>query len=215
QEQAALRARVQFEQFFTPELSRQLLDKPELLDGKSAEVSVLFCDIRGFSRITERLGPTRTIEWTRHVLGALSECLRAAQGVLGDSVGEGLRAWGGAPEPQPDPARRACRAALAMLAQVPALNDKWRSTIDEPMGLAIGVNTGEACVGNIGSAIKFKYGPRGNAVNIASRAQGVNKQLKTSILITQNTQAQPGGSLATRRLCQGRMGNIPQPGAAL
>src|SRR5262249_55896500 len=71
QEQAALRARVQFEQFFTPELSRQLLDKPELLDGKSAEVSVLFCDIRGFSRITERLGPTRTIEWTGHVLGAL------------------------------------------------------------------------------------------------------------------------------------------------
>jgi adenylate cyclase len=71
QEQAALAARVQFEQFFTPELSRQLSLQPDLLKGRDAEVTVLFCDIRGFSRISERLGPAGTVEWVGDVMAAL------------------------------------------------------------------------------------------------------------------------------------------------
>ena len=96
QEQAALRARVQFEQFFTPELARQLAAQPDLLEGRDCEVTVLFCDIRGFSRISERLGPTKTVQWIRDVMGVLSDCVLEHKGVLVDYIGDELMAmWGG------------------------------------------------------------------------------------------------------------------------
>src|SRR5687767_12828140 len=115
QEQAALRANVQLEQYFTPNLSRHVLQNPQLLEGREEEVSVLFCDIRGFTRITERIGAKRTVDWTSEVLGALSECVMREDGVLVDYVGDELMAMWGAPDSQPDHARRACRAGLDML----------------------------------------------------------------------------------------------------
>jgi adenylate cyclase len=211
QEQAALAARVQFEQFFTPELSRQLAQKPDLLQGRDTEVTILFCDIRGFSRISEHLGPARTVEWISDVMGALSDCVRAQAGVLVDYIGDELIAMWGAPEEQPDHARLACRAALAMLEQVPKLNDRWQTVLKEPMELGIGINTGLARVGNIGSHHKFKYGPLGNSVNLASRVQGATKYLKCKLLITGATQAKLDNTFATRRLCQGRVVNIAEP----
>src|SRR5439155_25121529 len=119
QEQAALAARVRFEQFFTPELSRQLEARPDLLKGRDTEVTLLFCDIRGFSRISERLGPAGTIEWLGAAMGALSDCVRAHAGVLMDYIGDELFAMWGAPEAQPDHAQLACRAALDMLGALP------------------------------------------------------------------------------------------------
>jgi adenylate cyclase len=211
QEQAALAARVQFEQFFTPELSRQLLRQPDLLKGRDAEVTILFCDIRGFSRISEHLGPARTVEWINEVMGALSDCVRAHAGVLVDYIGDELMAMWGAPEEQPDHARLACRAALEMLDQVPKLNDRWQTVLKEPMGIGIGVNTGLARVGNTGSHHKFKYGPLGNTVNLASRVQGATKYLKCKMLITGSTQRELDSSFATRRLCQVRVVNIAEP----
>ncbi len=211
QEQAALRARVRFEQFFTPELSQHLVAKPELLEGRDEEVTVLFADIRGFSRISERLGARRTIEWTGDVLSALSECVLKEQGVLVDYVGDELMAMWGAPGEQPDHARRACRAAVAMMQQLPRINERWQQELTEPVKLGVGINTGSACVGNVGSQVKFKYGPRGNSVNVASRVQGANKFWKTNILITQHTHAQIGDLLATRRLGQVRVVNIGEP----
>src|SRR5262249_501480 len=82
EEKAALQAQVQFEQFFGPELARQLKREPDLLAGREAEVTLLFADIRGFSRISERLGPSLTVEWINEVLGELSACVRAQEGVL-------------------------------------------------------------------------------------------------------------------------------------
>src|SRR5207237_5651604 len=71
QEQAALTARVQFEQFFTAELAHQLATQPNLLEGRDAEVTILFCDIRGFSAFSERLGPARTVAWISDVMEVL------------------------------------------------------------------------------------------------------------------------------------------------
>ncbi|HMF12018.1 MAG TPA: adenylate/guanylate cyclase domain-containing protein, partial [Gemmataceae bacterium] len=210
-EQAALRAQVQFEQYFTPRLSRRLSANPELLDGREEDVSVLFCDIRGFSRITERLGAKRTVNWTSDVLGMLSECVMREEGVLVDYVGDELMAMWGAPDQQLDHARRACRAAVDMLAQLPALNERWRDELSEPIRLGVGVNSGRAQVGNVGSHIKFKYGPRGTVVNLASRVEGANKFWKTSILITEQTRAGLDDSIATRRLGQVRVVNIAEP----
>ena len=121
-------------------------------------MTLLFADVRGFSRISERLGPAGTVNWINDIMGALSTCVLDHQGVLVDYIGDELIAMWGAPKEAPDHARRACRAALDMLAKLPELNERWRSTLKEPMGLGIGINTGVAQVGNTGSAYKFKYG---------------------------------------------------------
>lgn len=211
QEQAALRARVLMEQFFTPELSRRLAENPDLLDGRDADVTMLSCDIRGFSRICNNLGPTRTLNWVNDALGTLSECVLAEQGVLVDYVGDELLAMWGAPGQQPDHAQRACRAALAMLGAVPVLNARWLETVREPMSLSIGISSGTARVGNIGSARKFKYGALGTTVNLASRVQGAGKYVQVPVLITGGVQERLDGSMRTRRLCQLQVVNIAEP----
>jgi adenylate cyclase len=211
QEKAALEADVRFGQFFTRELSRQLALQPDLLEGRDAEVSVLFCDIRGFSRISERLGPARTVEWVSDVLGVLSDCVLEQCGVLVDYIGDELMAMWGAPEQQRDHASRACRAALAMLEQIPDLNQRWQSVLGEPIALGIGINSGWARVGNTGSRHKFKYGPLGHPVNLASRVQGATKYFRSALLVTEFTRAHLNEDFDTRRLCKVRVVNIGQP----
>jgi adenylate cyclase len=211
QEKAALTARIQFEQFFTAELARQLEAQPNLLEGRDAEVTILFCDIRGFSRFSERLGPAGTVAWIRDVMGVLSDCVLSHRGVVVDYIGDEVMAMWGAPERQPDHAKLACAAALAMYDQLPKLNARWQSLLGEPMGLGIGTNSGLARVGNTGSERKFKYGPLGNTVNLASRVQGANKYLKTKLLITGAVQAQLGQEFEVRQLCRARVVNIAEP----
>jgi adenylate cyclase len=211
QEQAALRACARFEEFFTPELSRLLLAQPELLHCRETDVSVLVCDIRGFSRISERLGPAVTGEWISDTLGALSELVLAEQGVLVDYTGDELMAMWGAPLEQADHARRACRTGLAMLNALPTLNERWQQVLNEPTQIGIGINSGPARVGNVGSRIKFKYGVLGYTVNLASRVQGATKYLQCPLLITEATRTQAGAGFATRRLCQVRVVNMVHP----
>ena len=211
QEQAALAARVRFEQFFSAELADQLTQHPDLLDGRDAEVTLLFCDICGFSRISERLGPQGTMQWINDVLGVASECVIHRQGVLVDYVGDELLAMWGAPAAQPDHARLACLAAIDIWQSLPELNERWLPKLQEPTKLGIGVNTGVARVGNTGTRRKFKYGPLGNTVNVCSRVQGATKYLKTGIIATSATHDRLDDSLARRRLCQVRVMNIAQP----
>jgi adenylate cyclase len=211
QQRAALAIQTQFEQFFTPELARQLASRPDLLVGQDIEITVLFCDIRGFSRITRSLGPSRTLEWVGDVLSTLSDCVLDRQGVLVDYIGDELMAMWGAPEAQPDHAERACLAALDMLGLLPQLNARWRPILGEPMGVGIGINTGVARVGNIGSRRKFKYGALGDTVNVASRVQGANKYFKSNLLLTRATREHLGPKFRTRRLGSVRVVNIADP----
>lgn len=210
QERAAISARVQFEQFFTRELSQQLAREPTLLDGRDSEVTLLFCDIRGFSRISEKLGPEGTVKWVGQVMEALSDCVLGHQGVLVDYIGDELMAMWGAPVPQPNHPQLACNAALDMLNMLPRLNERWQSILKEPLQIGIGINTGIARVGNTGSSHKFKYGPLGNPVNLASRVQGATKYLKCPVLITEHTQKRLTGDLRIRELCRARVVNIKQ-----
>ena len=122
QERAALAARVRFEQFFTPELARQLELQPDLLEGKDAKISALFCDIRGFSRISEKLGPVRTFDWISAVMEDLSECVQRFEGVLVDYIGDELIAMWGAPVDREDHATLACHAAVAMIGKLKKLS---------------------------------------------------------------------------------------------
>ena len=84
QENATMAARVQFEQFFTPELAQELAARPDLLSGQDREVTLLFADIRGFSRLSEGLGPAGTMRWIGDTMGVISECILAHRGVLVD-----------------------------------------------------------------------------------------------------------------------------------
>ena len=211
QERSALEARVQFEQFFTRELAQQLARDPALLKGADRPVSLLFCDVRGFSGFSEKLGPERTMEWIRDVMGVLSECVLREEGVLVDYIGDEMLAMWGAPREQPDQAKRAARAALAMLASLPELNQRWRSVLGQDMSAGIGLNTGVARVGNTGSRFKFKYGPLGNTVNLASRVQGLTKYLGCRLLVTGATREQLGDDFIARRVVKTRVVNIKEP----
>ena len=125
QQKAAVAAEVRFEQFFTPELAHILAAQPNLLEGTNADVTVLFCDIRGFSRISERLSPAMTVEWVGDVISVMSDCVIAREGVLVDYVGDALMAMWGAPRTQLDHAQLACQAACDMMCGLEALNERW------------------------------------------------------------------------------------------
>jgi adenylate cyclase len=211
-EKKRLREQV-FEQHFTPELARELARNPDpmKMQARHEEVSLLFCDIRGFSSISERLGPAQTVDWLSGVMGEFSSIVIELGGVLVDYTGDELLAMWGAPNHQPDHARLACRAALEMMESLEDLNQYWQPKVEAETCVGIGINTGEALVGNIGTHRKFKYGPLGTTVNLASRVQGATKYLKTSLLITGNTTAKLGDDFRTRRLCQVKVRNIMEP----
>ena len=211
QEKASLARKVQFEQFFSPELSAQLDAQPDLLTGRDAEVTVLFCDIRGFSGVSERLGPAQTMDWIGGVLSTLSDQVAATGGVLVDYIGDEMMAMWGAPSPQPDHAVLACRAARLMLEHAAAVDARWQATIGSPTRFGIGVNSAPARVGNTGSTRKFKYGPLGNGVNLASRVQGATKYLKVPAIVTGSTRRLLDDSFLARRLCRVRVVNIVEP----
>jgi adenylate cyclase len=144
-------------------------------------------------------------------MGVLSDCVIEHDGVLVDYIGDELFAMWGAPVEQSGHETLACRAALDMIEQLSVLNRKWGDELGEPMGIGVGINSGVARVGNMGSQRKFKYGPLGNTVNLASRVQGATKYAKSSVLITGATAAQLDAEFATRRLCRVRVVNIANP----
>ncbi len=210
-ERQAQEAEARFAQFFTRDLAERLARDPRMLEGREADVSLLFADVRGFSRVSERAGPAGTVRWIGAILDALSECVLAEGGVLVDYVGDELFAMWGAPADQPDHAARAVRAGLAMLDAVPRLSEAWADRVGEPLHVGVGVNSGTALVGNIGSRVKFKYGPLGHAVNLASRVQGLTKYLKRPLLVTAATRGGLGPEFTARRVCRARVVNVAAP----
>ena len=210
-ETEAARRYVQFEQFVGGGLAGELDRDPGLLEGRDCEVTVLVSDIRGFSRIAERLGPRETCDLIGDVLDRLTAKIHEHGGIVVDYVGDGILAMWNAPVDQPDHAARACRAALAMIGELPGLDERWAGRIGSSLALGVGVNTGLALVGNTGSRQRLKYGPLGNTVNLASRVEGATKQLGVPVLITGDTYARLVEPFATRRLCKVRVVGISAP----
>jgi adenylate cyclase len=180
----AIRTRTQFEQFFSAELVGELERNPNLLEGRSLEVTILVSDLRGFTSLAERLGAHNTCKIICDLMEQLTERIIAEGGVIVDYAGDGILAMWNAPVAQPDHALRACRAARTMQAEMTGLNARWLHLVGDPLHLGIGINTGTAQVGNTGCSRKFKYGPHGHAVNLAARVQDATKKLGVSILIT-------------------------------
>ncbi|MEE2990442.1 MAG: adenylate/guanylate cyclase domain-containing protein [Planctomycetota bacterium] len=211
QEKEASRLKVQFEEFVSPEIARELQRNPALLEGQDREVTCLFCDLRSFSRISEILGARETYLLMNDVMDHLTKRVLEYQGVIINYAGDGLAAMWNAPTDQPDHANLACLTALAMQSEMAQLNDNWQDKTEIPLRIGIGINTGIAQVGNAGSKQRIKYGPMGHAVNVASRVEGATKYLGIPVLLTEQTLNKMTATMATRRLCQVRVIGIKEP----
>ena len=211
QERAVAAKRAQFEQFVTKEVAQEIEKDPNALIGRNAEVTMLFCDIAGFSRISEQMTPQKAFEWINAVMKMLSTCVLATKGTLVDYVGDELIAMWGAPLTIEDHATCAARTAIMMLESLKTFNEQYTLPHGEQTQIGIGLNSGAVRVGNTGSEYKLKYGPLGSEVNIASRVQGATRYLRTPALITGATAKRLSGEFFTRRLCSVRLKNIDDP----
>jgi adenylate cyclase len=210
-EAEAVRARIQFEQFFAPDIVRELERDPTLLEGQQRHLTVLFGDLRQSAEIADRLGARETYRLLSDVMDTLTDCLMKHGGVVIDYHGDGLAAMWNAPTEDPHHALRACEAAVEMLAALPALNETWAGTAGCELQLGVGINTGPAQVGNAGSRRIFKYGPLGPTVNLASRVEGATKQLGVPVLLTAETRQRLPEAFQTRRVGCFRLIGVADP----
>jgi len=208
----AFKSKAQFEQFFSPELAQELDRNPDLLVGREQEITAMFSDLRGFTALSSILKPAEICMLLQDIMEHLSEQIQIEGGVIVDYAGDGILAMWNAPVKQPDHVERACKAALAMQKGFPEVCKRWGHLLgDFPIGLGIGINTGVALVGNTGSKRKFKYGPMGLTVNLASRLEASTKLLGLPLVISGSSKAKLPANYPTRRLGQAMFPGVSYP----
>lgn len=176
-----------FDRYLSPELVRRITDDPGQLElgGEEREMTVLFCDIRGFSRISERLAPQEIIRFIIAFLTPMTDILLAHKATIDKYIGDAVLAFWNAPLDDPDQYRNAARAALAMHGRLAGLNREmagnplWPGEVE----IGIGLNSGPCCVGNMGSEQRLSYSLIGDTVNLASRLEGLTKHYGVRIAI--------------------------------
>ena len=199
-EAEAARSKVLLEQVFAPDVAARLQHSPEILEGQEKEVSVLFADMRGFSTLSERIGPQLTYELLSDMMDRFSSIIATYDGVIIDFYGDGVSAFWNAPIEVPEHAMFACQAAFDMLDSLDEMNSHWAAKLGQPISVGIGINTGISLVGNSGSSNRLKYGPRGSVVNLASRLENATKNLGIPLLISKSTFSAVCSSLPTRHV---------------
>lgn len=187
-----------FSQYLSPDLVTQLEKAPDqlTLGGEIRPMTILFMDIRGFTPISEQLTPTELVSFLNTLLSPLSDAIQAEGGTIDKYIGDSIMAFWNAPLSVPDHAEKACRASLAMLKVVEDLNAqdafgfKARELKTQTVKIGIGLNSGDACVGNMGSERRFNYSVIGDAVNIASRIESSCKAVGAELLVSDETRQQ-------------------------
>jgi adenylate cyclase len=157
------------------------------LRGQQREISVLFCDIRNFTTFSERHSPHEVVRLLNTFFATVVPAIEAEQGTVNQYIGDAVMVIFGAPQTQPDHALRAVRAAVEMVRRVHQLSDRWKELGAERFRIGIGVHTGNAVVGTVGSPRRLDYTAIGDTVNTASRIESANKELQSEILISQST----------------------------
>lgn len=188
-----------FDAYFSPRVVDRILHSSQGLPwgAHKREISILFSDIKGFTNLTAAMdaGHVRTL--LNEYFGRMIEIVFEHEGTLDKFLGDGLMVFFGDPEPQSDHATRAVRAALEMQRAARQIDRDWRARGDMPLGIRIGINTGEAIVGNMGSARRLSYTALGGNVNLAQRLEA--SAPVGGILISERTHEQLGGALPTKR----------------
>jgi adenylate cyclase len=187
EEQEKRRVRGAFQQYVSPEVIRRVLDDPDKVKPRKTPVTVLFSDIRGFTTISESLDAQELAVLLNGYLTEMTRIVFRHQGTLDKYIGDAVMAIWGAPFEEPEHPERACHAALSMLVRLGELQQEWRAQGRPVLEIGIGLNTGIASVGNMGSSLRYGYTAMGDTVNLSSRLEGLNKEYGTRILVSEAT----------------------------
>ena len=203
------RVRETFGKYIDPRVVEGLIDRPNLTaaEGQRRVMTVLFCDLKGFTSLSEGMTPQGLVKVMNRYLSIMSEPIRANRGIIDKYIGDGIMAYWGPPfVDEADHARFACLATLEMIERIATLRREIpellgvRGTPMEKCDLRIGVATGEALVGSIGSDVMMSYTVMGDVVNLASRLEGANKLYGTRNLVSQRTIAAAGTAVEVREV---------------
>jgi adenylate cyclase len=196
-----LQLRSTFSKYLGEDVMEEALKFPDKLNqGEKREMTVLFSDIRGFTTLSERMVPEKLAAFIKEYLSPMTQIVFDEKGTLDKYIGDAVMAFWNAPLDQNDHALRACRAAWQMLVKLEELKAKWRADNYPEFDIGVGINTGPMIVGNMGSDVRVDYTVMGDAVNLASRLEGTNKEYETKIILSEGTFNQVKGEVICRRL---------------
>jgi adenylate cyclase len=201
------RIRETFGRYIDPKVAQGLIDRPEVaIDGQRRVMTIMFSDMSGFTSMSEGMTPRGLVKVMNHYFTVMSAPIRTHRGVIDKYIGDAIMAYWGPPFIEEDePALFACFAAIDMADQVPALQKQLPDLLGirampAPCDLRIGIATGEVLTGSIGSELMMSFTVMGDAVNLASRLELVNKLYGTRILIAQATADAIGSNLDLREI---------------
>ena len=178
-----------FGQYVSKDVYEQLVANPDLarLGGQRRQMTVLFSDIRGFTTVSEKGQPEEIVQLLNEYFTRMVDIVFKHKGTLDKFVGDMVMALFGAPLDDADHAEHAVDAALEMIAELRRLNERWTAEGRPSLDIGIGVNTGPMIAGNIGSEAIMSYTVIGDAVNLGSRLESLNKEYGTRIIISEAT----------------------------
>lgn len=179
-----------FGQYVPPALVDEMARDPAKfsMEGESRDMTVLFSDVRGFTSISEGLEPKQLSQLMNEFLTPLTEVIYRHRGTIDKYMGDCIMAFWGAPLPDPDHARNAILAGLEMQQALRELRPKFSARKWPEINVGVGINTGRMSVGNMGSRIRLAYTVMGDAVNLASRLEGITKEYGADIIVGEETQ---------------------------
>lgn len=188
--------------YVAPEVVKEILAHPELMElgGEERELTVLFSDVRGFTQRAETIAPRELVSLLNELFEPLTRAIFEERGTLDKYIGDAVMALYNAPQLTPDHAARACATALRFVSAVDELNLRLAGRGLAPLELGVGLNTGLAVVGNMGSSIRFSYTAMGDAVNVASRLEALTRHYGVRIIVSDSTRSQAGPGFVYREL---------------
>ncbi len=189
-----------FGKYVTPEIRDEILAGRVALEGQAVEVTILFADLRDFTPWVESSAPSEIVRGLNAYFTEMEEAIRAHKGLVLQFIGDEIEAVFGAPLPSPSHAEAAVQAALDMRERLRALNVGRTAAGKVPLRHGIGIHTGTVLAGNIGSSERLSYALVGDAVNLASRIQGLNKEFGSEILVSNTTREKLDGTIPLQPL---------------
>ncbi|WP_409525799.1 CHASE2 domain-containing protein [Nitrincola sp. MINF-07-Sa-05] len=198
-----------FQHYLSPGVIEQLVSQPDRLrlGGERKTLSIFFSDLEGFTSVSEKLEPDQLTELLNDYLSAMTEIIQEEGGTVDKYEGDAIIAFWNAPVDLPGHALHAARAAVRCQQKLDELRPRYREWTGHELFMRIGLHTGQAVVGNLGSKTRFDYTMLGDAVNLAARLEGVNKVFCSGTLLSHVIRAEVGNSLALREIgCVAVMG---------